>query len=953
MNRSTVAIIAVATLLLGSGVSGLLFVKPEWEEQGKLTRDKAAQASQKASLAAQVATLEAQVKRHAMGEIAYFDLRTSPNQRREMETKTVETLASLTEIFNDNKIDVQILTPKGETQGLNKPVPTPAVSAGPAAGASPGAPAATPTPTGSPSGPPTEAPVQLTHKAFTFSIRGEYPNLVRAMTEIQGLPRAISVNQFDLSLVRAPGAPTPGPDDAPVSESLLQLDFQLSVTYLMAGGLPAQAPGAPPAGAPAPGAPGGAPSAKPISLELLHWAANWLGEPAYAAELATPAKAPVRTRFEVTGVTSAGGDLVVRTRRGVPRYHFSTSASRLVLELEETRLGAAAMLAARVPGVRAVSARPSTTDPNAAVIVVETDGTRFIPVFEGSQLRLRAFALPARPTQPRVAAQPAAAQPAAARPAVAKAVLARPAAAPKPAIHAAFQAADSTAPPFDASHARGQKATKADPIATRRVAPAMRQDTAGAETWSALAERAAAEWASTQGGDPEAFTPPAGAEPEPVKAIVKAAAKPVVRPAAKLVEKGAPKLVEQAAAKPASRLVMRPTGRPAAKPVAAAPAGPATRLRGVDFQNGALVVRTEGPAPTFKVVGGDRRSIVLELDQTQLPGSGRLFAVGQAGVKQVRAALYDNHPPRVRLVVDTDGSVAVHPVMGPDGVLRLRLAERPGLSHEVRLASAATSAIVTTTKENPVTRDPGSVRRPAPARTVTPKPRPIIVVKQPARRVVRGPVAQAAIRRAQARRVKPQLPVVTATRPRPMATPTPMAKPLPKGSPMAKPSSKASPMATPLPMPAASPPGPSLTRSLTSTYSFPIDREKTTGRQNPFKPLARPKSQLERKGGAPAVPGKPSLLSSVLPGLPIPGAGGTTAGLAAPKAPGAAGFKYELGGVLVGGGGPPLALINVDGKAYTVGLNGTLPGNARVTAIKVDHVTLAVDGREIPLDLKR
>jgi hypothetical protein len=56
---------------------------------------------------------------------------------------------------------------------------------------------------------------------------------------------------------------------------------------------------------------------------------------------------------------------------------------------------------------------------------------------------------------------------------------------------------------------------------------------------------------------------------------------------------------------------------------------------------------------------------------------------------------------------------------------------------------------------------------------------------------------------------------------------------------------------------------------------------------------------------------------------------------------------------MVGGGAPPMALITIDGKAYTVGLNESLPGNARVTAIRVDHVILTADGRTIRLDLKR
>jgi type II secretory pathway component PulC len=48
-----------------------------------------------------------------------------------------------------------------------------------------------------------------------------------------------------------------------------------------------------------------------------------------------------------------------------------------------------------------------------------------------------------------------------------------------------------------------------------------------------------------------------------------------------------------------------------------------------------------------------------------------------------------------------------------------------------------------------------------------------------------------------------------------------------------------------------------------------------------------------------------------------------------------------------------MALVTIDGKGYTVGLNETLPGNARITAIRADHVILTADGRRVRLDLKR
>jgi hypothetical protein len=58
--------------------------------------------------------------------------------------------------------------------------------------------------------------------------------------------------------------------------------------------------------------------------------------------------------------------------------------------------------------------------------------------------------------------------------------------------------------------------------------------------------------------------------------------------------------------------------------------------------------------------------------------------------------------------------------------------------------------------------------------------------------------------------------------------------------------------------------------------------------------------------------------------------------------------------VLVGGGMPPLAVVSVPGQGlYQVGLNASLPGNARVKAIRADYVTLSVGGHDLRLDLKK
>ncbi|MEB3196727.1 MAG: type II secretion system protein N [Candidatus Sericytochromatia bacterium] len=232
MRQSVIAGVAVAALLLGSGGSGWFMLKPELERKERLTAERNGKLGQKVTLQAEVVALEAQLKQQAIGALAYFDLRTAADRRRAVEAKTVETLGSLNEIFADRHIVVQALTPLGESEAFQKPIPTPAPSSGPGASPtpSPGAPVAaevSPAPTPTP-------PVSLVHKSFKLVVRGEYEDLTAALLEMQALPRAISVNQYDVRLVTKPGE-APAELEAGLSPSLLELDFQLSITFLLQG----------------------------------------------------------------------------------------------------------------------------------------------------------------------------------------------------------------------------------------------------------------------------------------------------------------------------------------------------------------------------------------------------------------------------------------------------------------------------------------------------------------------------------------------------------------------------------------------------------------------------------------------------------------------------------------------------------------------------------------------
>lgn len=741
MNRSTTLYIAIATLVLGSGTSFFAFVQPALTEQAKLKAQKAGLETQKASLQAQVKDLEGKATSAAMLDIAFFDLRVSLNQRRELETKTVQTLASLTEIFNDHKIRVQELTPTGETQGLNKPVPSAAPSGSPAPGATPAAPGTAPAaaaPGAAPAGAAgTPSPIQLTHKTFKLKVRGEYSDMVKALNEIQGLPRAISVNQYDLQLLdKAADTTKPAqPDQKGRVETVtaLEMGFQVSITFLMAGGTPPQ---------PAPAAPVGAlPSADGLQAFV-----TWLlGGEARAAEQvgAVPHALPsvaapqaATAKYRLNGVSIRNGAVHLQTSGGTPPYSLvGLTRNKAVLELSNTAIAPGAEREAAGAGaIRGLSVL--SPKPGVVRVVVETDGSKRLKTTLDRYERLQLVTAP----------------------------------------------------------------------------------------WNE-----------------------------------------------------APRAADK---------------RPAA--VAARPAGALTRLQDVTFEDGELLVHTSGPAPRFESLGGTKTRLVIELTHAGIKAPGKLFPVQAGGIAQVRAVLYKNKPMITRLVVDTDGSVRLTPYQGADGRLRVRVAP---------FAAAQATGV---------------------------KPRPI--AEKPAK------PAQAAI--------APNSPAAKAAAP--TATPTPMAKPAAKVAKAEKPAPRASNF------PESDAPGtegPHLQRSLNSSYAFPIERERTTGRANPFKVLpnrAKPKPVVDANG----VPVPPAMPMGRPPVLPAPGAVGQ-APVALPALPAAPAKAYALSAVVIGGAQPPVAAIKVDGKTHLVGLNETLPGNARVKSIKADHVVLSTGNQEIRIGLKK
>ncbi|MDB5100600.1 MAG: hypothetical protein JWM80_5021, partial [Cyanobacteria bacterium RYN_339] len=411
MNARTTSIVAVMFLALGGGAGFLKLVSPAMAERDKQQGENKSLLAKAGALNTEIAELERKLNSMAMGSIQYFDLSHEENKKRVMEAKTVETLASIAEILNDNQIRVQALDPKGETEGLNKPVPhTPAPQLSP--GASPGAPVAaaatpTPTPTPVPGATTPPPPIRLTHKMFRFEIEGEYPNLVKALKEIQGLPRAISVNAFNVKLVNdekslAARAAGGGGKKSPTSDSLslIGLAFDVSVTFLMdTGGIQMAEPSAMPT------------AAVPHAAGWLAELGDWFCAPAYAAP---GPRTVVRPPNAVKGVTWANGALTLQTVNGsMPTFRvLGARPGFMAIELQRTVTTVPVFFHPVGPGVRQVVAMPSPTDPLATHLAISVDpGTRMRVVMSPThQLQIfvdggKALPVAAKPTVP--AAKPA------------------------------------------------------------------------------------------------------------------------------------------------------------------------------------------------------------------------------------------------------------------------------------------------------------------------------------------------------------------------------------------------------------------------------------------------------------------------------------------------------------------------------------------------------------------
>lgn len=764
MKKSTTATIAIIALLLGSGASGLLYAMPAHQEQDKLKGQKSSLTREHKKLTAKVEAEEAKLNGMAMDTISYFDLRKAPNKRRDLESKTVETLASLTEIFNDNKIKVVDLTPGPEVSGVTKPVPQVELTPEEAKKAEEAKQAAAVKAKAEKKkkkkkkkkGDPEEATeakgpeIDLVHKQFKFTIRGEYDNLVSALSEIQGLPKAISVSQYDLKLINATGL-TDGGKKAKkntavveaVSPTALEMSFQMSVSFLMSGGpdtskkkKPAEEPEAKKKAA-----------AAPTGWLLADY---WLGLPAEAAEEKAEKPVSKAPRFHFKGVKYENGVLRVETGRGTPHFEATgLGARKFVVTLKETT-----MAESRVDyeigqgGIVSAHAEKDPKHPGVIRLVIETDGKHRFQTKTDARFRLTVV--------------------------------------------------------------------------------------------------------------------PSGKIPHESPASQPAAAKAVAKPAP-------------------------------AKPVAAKPAK-RQKLQAVTIDGGSVLVKTSsGKAPAYEVLGRHKTSLVLELDNVSVTAPGKEFPLAHPGVVRARAALYGNRPVTTRLMIDTDGTVDLKPVTDAEGHLRILIEPKAGVVAKAPAKPAA----------KPVAAKPAAK---APAKA------PVKVAKAPA--------------------------------------------PKPK-----KKSLAAKPEPSPMPMPSLAPESyeesPRLTRSLSSSYSFPIDRERTTGRANPFKviPGKRELAAAQKAAGVPNV-GNPAVVPpppAMTPGSMVNSMLGVKESGSSAAAPAsvARSTTYVLQAVVIWGNQPPLAVIQVDGKTHQVGLNGILPGNARVKSIKDDYVVLDDGGRTLRLSLKK
>lgn len=435
------------------------------------------------------------------------------------------------------------------------------------------------------------------------------------------------------------------------------------------------------------------------------------------------------------------------------------------------------------------------------------------------------------------------------------------------------------------------------------------------------------------------------------------------------------------------------------------PAAGATkyRLTGLSLQNGQLKLATTGGTPPYTLVGLTRTKAVLELANTAIAPGAEIEAQGPGTIRMARAA--SDKPGVVRIVVETDGSARLKAAL--DGYERLHVVTAPWqeparatapAQPKRTAAQAPAKSAASRTRVQDVKFENGELvvytSGPAPRfemlggtktrlvieldNTVITAPGKVFPVKAAGIEQVRvvlyknNPVTtrvvvdtngtvkldpyQGADGRLRVRMAASGAPAAAAKASKPVkaaavapntpkATPTPMAVPGQAAKVPAKPKPKASSFPE-SDMKGAD--GPHLQRSLTSSYAFPIERERTTGRANPFKVLPsrnQPKPAAETPGALPV--GQP-------PVLPVPGGLSAPPALpGAPGAPAATAKTYALSAVIMGGGQPPVAAIQVDGKTHMVGLNDTLPGNARVKSIQGDHVVLAAGNQELRIGLKK
>lgn len=905
MERKTVMATAVLALLLGSGTAGVAIVKPALDKREALRLEQNRLSGDKNRLQGEVKQLSEQLHGMAMSSIAYFDVSRDPDPPRTVEAKTVETLKSLTEIFNDHHIKVQSLEPKGETTGANKPIPTPKPS--PSQGftdAVAGAVGlgATPSPAADPNAVPTPPLISLVHKVFKLEVEGEYPDLVKALGEIQGLPKAISINEYKLQLVSATKAPDGASGDASPApgapSSLLGLEFQMSITFLLSR----------PDMAPLPD-----PAASPAKVGAAWWSglAEWWCPPAAAAEAPRPTPRPWRQLWG--GPRPASRSLLkvsprprppvashppqvpravappapravarpaaLRPTAARPRALRAASAARAVVL--PRRVAAAPLLP---PSRRALASRPPGPalpvgslegfhvlgrDGEVLHLAVDPARIRQLPVADvGMGLlgvrseagrggwrivhldlapgqKVRAYVLEGRLVVVPLGRPPAAIT-------VGLPPLSH---RPSPAGLAPSQVADPAA-----EWARAFGASPRPPLATPSPSRAPGR------------ERQPEGWEGTQDEGRRLLEERVSPSPEGAEPLLAATLAQPTR--LRVVEAGHPRL-------------------------------PGARLLGVSWVAGELRLATQGPRPRIWLQ--ERGALVTRVcvEGIEQSPKGSTHSLGVGGLRQVRV-LGPGPLPGTRLVeIHHEPGVRLQLHPGSPGLVRLGVLRQQPAPLAADLTPGLGAAVLPDRLPRTLASPPVAPQAKAPVRPAAVRPRP---------------------------------------RPRPLALPSPPPA-LPAGLRLV---ASPGPMATPTPFN----PTRHLGQPPASSYTFPISRDHLTGRTNPFRSLHQAVPGAPTAGqplpGQPGAEGLPIL--PPIPGLPGPGApasGGTS------PASGEVQPTYELTAVLVGGGAPPLAVIMVGDQAFQVRLNDLLPGNARVKQILQDQVVLSLGGQDLRLALRK